>query len=248
MNQRQKAVHALKTAFPKTIPVFAAYWFLALAYGIYMGSEGFSWLYPTLMAVFIYGGSLEFVTVTLLLSPFAPVQAFILAFIIQARHIFYSIAMLDKYRDCGIKKYYMIYSLSDETFAVNYSSYIPEHCDRGWFYFWVSLLDQFYWVGGAAMGGLIGSVITLNTTGLDFVMTAMFVCIFIDQLLKESKHYSAVIGIAASLVCLYFFGADNFLIPTMISIIVILTLLRKPIEAGINEDLKKESRKKGERT
>ncbi len=205
-----------------------------------MGSEGFSWLYPAAMALFIYGGSLEFVTVTLLLSPFAPLQAFILALIIQARHIFYSISMLDKYKGTGMKKYYMIYSLSDETFAVNYSTYIPEHCDKGWFYFWVSLLDQFYWVGGAIMGGIIGSVINLNTTGLDFVMTAMFVCIFMDQLRKESKHYSAVIGIAASVICLLIFGADNFLIPTMISIIVVLTILRKPIETGLNEDLKKE--------
>lgn len=223
-------LQAFRAAFPKTVPVMAGYLFLGMAYGIYMKVSGFNFLYPMCMAFFIYGGSMEFVAVSLMLSPFAPVQAFVMAIMIQLRHLFYGIAMLDKYKGVGKKKFYIIYTLSDETFSVSYSAEIPKGVDRGWFYFFISFLDHMYWVAGAAVGGLVGSILPFPTDGLDFVMTAMFVVIFLDQWLKEKKHYTALIGMAGAIVCRLLFTADNFMIPTMIVILAALTLFRKPIE------------------
>lgn len=221
---------ALKTAFPHTIPILAGFWFLGLAYGIYMNVSGFSFWYPMFMSLIIFGGSLEFVAVTLLLSPFAPVQTLMLALVIQARHLFYGISMLDKFKGLGWKKAYLIFGMCDETFSVNYTAKIPEDVDRGWFMFFVTLLNQFYWVSSATIGGLVGSLLSFDTTGLEFVMTAMFVVIFLEQWLKEKKHYTALIGLASTLICRLGFGADNFMIPTMICMVVCLTIFQKPIE------------------
>lgn len=221
---------ALKAAFPHTIPILAGFWFLGLAYGIYMNVSGFSFWYPMLMSMIIFGGSLEFVAVTLLLSPFAPVQTLLLALVIQARHLFYGISMLDKFKGLGWKKVYLIFGMCDETFSVNYTAEIPEGVDRGWFMFFVTLLNQFYWVSSATIGGLVGSLLSFDTTGLEFVMTAMFVVIFMEQWLKEKKHYTALIGLVSTLLCRLGFGADSFMIPTMICIVVGLTLFQKPIE------------------
>lgn len=221
---------ALAAAFPHTIPIFAGFWFIGLAYGIYMNVSGFSFVYPMLMSFFIYGGSLEFVAVSMLLSPFAPLECFILALMVQARHLFYGIAMLDKYKGLGWKRFFLIYGMCDEAFSINYSARIPEDVDKGWFMLFVTWLNQLYWVSGATLGGLLGSLLTINTEGLDFVMTAMFVVIFLEQLLKEQKHYTAIIGTGMSAASLILFGPDKFMLPAMACILCLLTLFRKPIE------------------
>ena len=221
---------ALKAAFPCTIPIMTGFIFLGAAYGIYMNASGFSFVYPLFMSMLIYGGSLEFVAMEMLLSPFAPLQVFIMALLIQARHLFYGLSMLDKFRGTGWKKFYLIYGMCDETFSVNYTADIPEDVDRGWFMFFVTLLNQFYWVASATTGGIIGSLLKINTDGISFVMTAMFVVIFMDQWLKENQHISSLIGLGVSLICLLIFGADSFMIPTMITIVVLLTVLRRRLE------------------
>lgn len=221
---------ALKVAFPCTIPIMTGFIFLGTAYGIYMNASGFSFVYPLFMSMLIYGGSLEFVAVEMLLSPFAPLQVFIMALLIQARHLFYGLSMLDKFKGTGWKKFYLIYGMCDETFSVNYTADIPEDVDRGWFMFFVTLLNQFYWVASATTGGIIGSLLKINTDGISFVMTAMFVVIFMDQWLKENQHISSLIGLGVSLICLLIFGADSFMIPTMITIVVLLTVLRRRLE------------------
>lgn len=221
---------ALKAAFPHTIPIFAGFWFLGMAYGILMNVSGFSFWYPMLMSLTIFGGSLEFVAVSMLLSAFAPVQTLIMTLMIQARHLFYGISMLEKYKGTGWKKFYLIFGMCDESFSINYTAEVPEGVDKSWFMFFVTLLNQIYWVSGATIGGLLGSVLEFNTEGLDFVMTAMFTVIFLEQWMKEKKHYTALIGLGASLLCLIGFGADSFMIPTMICMLVLLTLFRKPIE------------------
>ena len=223
---------ALRAAFPYTLPIFAGFWFLSLAYGIYMHAEGFSFLYPMFMSMLIYGGSLEFVAVEMLLSPFAPVSVFVMTLLIQARHLFYGLSMLDRYKGLGWKKYYLIFGMCDETFSINFTADIPEDVDRGWFMFFVTLLNQTYWVAGATMGGLIGSLFTFDTTGISFVMTAMFVVIFLEQWLKEKRHISSLLGIGISAVCLAIFGADDFMLPTMIAIVAVLAAFRKPLEGS----------------
>lgn len=221
---------ALKAAFPCTLPIMTGFIFLGASYGIYANASGFSFVYPLFMSMLIYGGSLEFVAVEMLLSPFAPLQVFIMALLIQARHLFYGLSMLDKFKGLGWKKFYLIYGMCDETFSVNYTAEIPEDVDRGWFMFFVTLLNQFYWVASATTGGIIGSLLKINTDGISFVMTAMFVVIFMDQWLKEDNHISSLIGLGVSLICLLIFGADSFMIPTMITIIVLLTILRHRLE------------------
>ena len=223
---------ALKAAFPCTIPVMTGYLFLGTAYGIYMRVSGFAFWYPLLTSIVVFGGSLEFVIVTMLLAPFAPLAAFVMALLIQARHLFYGIAMLDKYRDLGRKRYYLIYALTDETFSLNYAADIPEDTDRGWFMFFVSLLDHLYWISGATLGGLLGSLISFDTEGISFVMTAMFTVIFLEQLLKEKMHYSSLIGLLSSVLCLYLFGKNGFLVPAMLMIMLLLTLFRRSIGEG----------------
>ena len=231
LTRRQSTVwRALRAAAPQTIPVLAGYFVLGMGYGIYVQSLGLPVWMPMLMGTVVYGGSLEFVLASLLLSAFSPLSAFLMALMIQARHLFYGIAMLDKFKGLGWKKPYLIYGMCDETFSINCSAEIPEGIDRGWFYFFVTLLNQFYWVASATLGGVLGSFIHFNTEGLDFVMTAMFVVIFLEQWLKEKHHASEWIGLAASVGCLLLFGADNFLVPTMICILAALTALRRPLE------------------
>ena len=220
---------ALRAAFPRTVPILAGFLFLGMAYGVYMHVLGFSFWYPVVMAVVIFGGSLEFVAGTLLLSPFAPVQAFFIALMIQARHLFYGLSMLEKYKGLGAKRIYLIYGLCDETFSIAYTTRLPQDVDRGWFYFFVTLLNQLYWVVGTALGSLAGGLMSFDTSGLGFVMTAMFVVIFLEQFLHEKQHSSAAVGLFAAGVCLFFFGADDFLIPTMALILLFLTALRRPI-------------------
>ena len=218
---------ALKAAFPYTVPIFAGFWFLGLAYGIYMNASGFSFVYPMIMSLLIFGGSLEFVAVEMLLSPFAPVQVFIMTLLIQARHLFYGISMLDRFKGMGWKKFYLIFGMCDETFSINYTADIPEDVDRGWFMFFVTLLNHFYWFSGATIGGLAGSLLRFDTSGISFVMTAMFVVIFMEQWMKEHNHISAFIGIIASLICLILFGSDSFMLPSMAAIIILLTVSKK---------------------
>jgi len=230
LRQKQAIWKALQAAFPYTVPIFAGFWFLGLTYGIYMNASGFSFWYPSLMSLTIFGGSLEFLAVQMLINPFAPLQTLLVSLMIQSRHLFYGIAMLDRFRYTGWKKPYLIFGMCDESFSINYAATIPPEVDRGWFMLWVTALNQLYWVSGATLGGILGSLVCFNTKGLDFVMTAMFVVIFLEQWLKEKDRTSAYIGVGASVLCLALFGPDQFMIPTMASILLLLTLLRKPLE------------------
>ena len=151
---------------------------------------------------------------------------------INARHIFYGISMLDKYKGTGLKKIYLIFGMCDESFSVNYSAQIPPGADKGWFMFFVTLLNQLYWFTGATLGGIFGAVITFSTRGMDFAMTALFTVIFIEQWLKDKKHTSALLGLGISFLCLIAFGRDDFIVPSMAGILGMLTLLRKPLEKG----------------
>ena len=232
ISSRQAACRAARCAFPYTIPILAGFLFLGVTYGIYMNASGFCFLYPMFMSLTIFAGSAEFVAVSMLLGSFHPVQALAMTVMINARHLFYGISMLDKFRGLGWKKIYLIFGMCDESFSINYTANIPESVDRGWFMFFVTLYNHIYWFVGATLGGLFGSLIHFSTEGLDFVMTAMFVVIFMDQWKKEKEHVSSLIGLGVSLLCLIVFGADGFLIPAMLAIICLLSALRRPLEKG----------------
>jgi 4-azaleucine resistance transporter AzlC len=229
---RGKYSSAFCAALPYTLPIFPAFWFLGMTYGIYMHTMGFAFWFPMIMSLTIFAGSSEFIVANLMLGAFDPLQTFLMIFMINARHLFYGISMLDKYKGTGIKKLYLIFGLCDENFSINYAATPPEGVDTGWFMFFVTLLNHFYWFTGSTLGGLFGPLITFNTQGVDFAMTALFVVIFMEQWYKDKSHVSALLGIGLSLICLIIFGADHFIIPSMLSILAVLTLLRRPISKG----------------
>ena len=166
LTRRQSTVwRALRAAAPQTIPVLAGYFVLGMGYGIYVQSLGLPVWMPMLMGTVVYGGSLEFVLASLLLSAFSPLSAFLMALMIQARHLFYGLAMLERYKGYGLRSFYMIFAMSDETFSITCSAEPPEGVDRGWFMFFITLLDQCYWVASAGLGAVVGSVLPLQHRG-----------------------------------------------------------------------------------
>ncbi|ASA19786.1 azaleucine resistance protein AzlC [Paenibacillus donghaensis] len=237
MTPRNKLREALKAAFPPTIPIMAGFMFLGIAYGILMNLSGFNAIYAVLMALLIFAGSMEFVAVNLLLSPFNPLGALLMTLMVNARHLFYGISMLERYKGTGFKKIYLIFGLCDESFSINYTADIPPNVDRGWYMFFVTALNHCYWVVGAAIGGIFGSLVTINMEGLEFVMIALFVVIFIEQWMKEDKHHSALLGLGISIVCLMIFNRTNFIIPSMIGLLVTLSLLRRKLEKKAGESV-----------
>ena len=224
---------ALITAFPYTVPVMTGYLVLGISYGVLITASGFPFWMPMVTSLTIFAGSMEFVLVNLLLSGFDLLQAFLMTLMINARHLFYGISMLDRYRGMGLKKLYMIFGLTDESFSVNCVTDPPEGVDRSWFMFFVTLLDHSYWFLGTTLGGIFGSLVHFNTEGLDFVMTAMFVVIFMEQWKKDKNHLSAILGLVLPVACLILFGAESFMIPAMLAILAGLTLVRKPLEKEV---------------
>ena len=222
----KKIKAAFFAAFPNTIPILAGFLFLGIAYGIYMNQSGFKFYYPMFMSFIIFAGSVEFATVSWLLGSFDPVNIFFLTLMINARHLFYGLSMLEKYNIPGWKKLYLIYGMCDESFSINAMVDIPKDIDKGLFMFFVTMLNQIYWVAGATICGIFGSFIPFDTKGLEFVMTALFVVIFLENWLKEKDHSASVIGLFISFICLMIFKVTNFIIPSMIIILSVLTLLR----------------------
>ena len=210
---------ALRAAFPHTLPVLTGYAFLGLAYGILMQSAGFPFWYPALISLVVYAGSMQYAAVPLFLT-----------LMVNARHLFYGVSMLEPYRAAGKKTPYLVFAMSDETFSVNVSACPPEGVDRGWFMFWVSLLDQFNWVAASALGGLLGRVLTVSTKGIEFVMTALFVTIFTGQWMEDREHRPALVGLGASVLCLALFGAGNFILPAMALIVLLLLVMRPALD------------------
>lgn len=231
MRERNRGaiMRAFKTAFPLTAPIAAGFLFLGCSYGLLMHVKGFAFWYPVGMAMVIFAGSMEFVTVNLLLSAFDPIAAFLLALMVNARHLFYGLSMLGKLRNMGWKKPYLIFAMCDETFAINSSTRIPDDVDRGWFMLFVSVLNRWYWIGGTALGWLVGGLLPFSTDGIEFVLTALFLVIFLDQWMgaKSSKpRVAGVIGVASTAACLALLGPSDFMIPSMALMLVLFLLLR----------------------
>ena len=218
---------AFKAALPYSLPICVGFLFVAMSYGFLMRSKGFPLIYPVVMSSLIFAGSMEFVTVELLMSAFQPLHAFLLTLMVNARHLFYGISMLDRYKGTGWKKFYLIFGMCDETFSVCCSVDPPEGVDRGWFMLFVTLLNQCYWVAGAFLGALLGSFVKINTQGIDFVMTALFVVMLVNQWETSKDHRPVLIGFFGTLLCLLLLGAERFMLPAMGVIVLCLTLMRK---------------------
>lgn len=218
---------ALRAAFPATIPVMTGFLCLGLAYGVLMQSKGYGPLWSTLMSAVAFGGSMQFVAITLLTTAFDPFQAFLLSIMVNARHMFYGLALLDRYKGIGKIRAVLIYTLCDETFSLVSSLEPPPEADRKRYYLYISLLDYTYWVAGTAAGGLLGNFITFHTTGMDFALTALFVVLFLEQWKKRENRPAGIIGVICAAVSLAVFGAENMVIPAMVLVLLLLLGGRK---------------------
>ncbi len=227
---REKFLKALKAAFPLTLPVMAGYLILGIGFGLLLQSKGFGLLWAVVMSAGIYAGSMQFVAVDLLSSGASLLSAALMTLMVNARHLFYALAMLVRYRNMGKAKPYLVFSLTDETFSLVSHIDPPGDVDRKSFYFAVSALDHCYWIMGSAIGSLFGTMVPLNTRGVDFSMTALFLVIVTGNLVKKESRSPSVLGIACSALCLAVFGPDRFLIPAMALILAALYLLRKRLE------------------
>ena len=217
-------------AFINTLPVLAGYIVLGLGFGILLRVAGFGALWALAMSIFMYAGSMQYVGVTLLAggAPFLTVA--ITTLMVQARHLFYGVSLIDRYRGAGLKKLYMMHALTDETYALVSGSHVPDFADAHNYYFAVSLLNHLYWISGCMLGSLAGAILPFSSEGVDFAMTALFVTIFVEQWVSEKEHRPALIGLGATALCLLVFGSESFLIPSMVLILLGLFLLRRPIE------------------
>lgn len=221
----------LKTAFFKSLPIMAGYIVLGTGFGILLTSKGYARWWALLMSLTIYAGSMQYVAIDLLTAGASLISTALMTLMVNARHLFYGVSMLSRYRDTGKAKPYLIFALTDETYSLVCSDeLIPSGVDKKRYFLFVSLLNQFYWVLGSVIGGLLGSFLTFNTNGIDFAMTALFVVIFTEQWEKNKNHIPALIGVISSVLCLILFGAQRFLIPAMLLISALLLLLRKSIE------------------
>jgi len=217
---------AFKAALPYTIPVLMGYLFLGIAFGVLLSSKGYHVGWATLMSVTIYAGSMQFVAIELLVSSFNLLHVFLVTMLVQARHLFYGLSMLDKFKASERLKPYMIFSLTDETYSLLCGAEPPKGVSRKWFMFFIALLDHSYWIIGGIIGNLAGTVFKFNPTGIDFAMTALFVVIFVEQWEKTKQHTPALLGLGLTLISLWIFGTEVFLIVAMIAIFVSLTLLQ----------------------
>ena len=206
-----------KYAFVRSVPIMAGYIVLGLGFGVLLQSKGYGAGWALAMGGLIYAGSMQYVTIDLLAGGASLISAALMTLMVNARHLFYGISMLERYKDTGAAKPYLIFALTDETYSVVCSGDAPEGVDQSRYFFWVSLLDQFYWV-------------PFDTTGIDFSMTALFLVVMTEQWKASRDHTPALVGLGVSLVCLLIFGSSNFLIPSMLGITAALTLLRKVTE------------------
>ena len=220
----------IKRAFRASLPVFAGYIVLGIGFGILLKTKGYGLLWAALSSVFVYAGSLQYVMVNLIAAGAPLITTALTAVMVNARHLFYGISMIDRYKGAGKKKPYLIFALTDETYSLVCSDESVRGVrDRHRYYFFLSMFNQIYWITGSVMGSVLGGLITFSTEGIDFALTALFVTIFVDQWLSTKDHRAALTGVIASVICLVSFGADNFLIPAMLCITAALTVMRSKL-------------------
>jgi len=236
----------LKTVFIRTIPIMTGYVVLGIGFGVLLQKAGYSWIWALLMGLTMYSGTMQYVGVDLLSSGASVITTAIMALVVNARYIFYGLPMIDRYKNSGWKKPWLIFGLTDENFALLCSTEPPEGSSDHLYCLLVTIFDHCYWMIGCVLGVLLGSAMKFNTTGIEFVMTALFITVFVDQWRESKNHIPALSGIAVTLICLLIFGKDNFLIPAMVLIVVVLALGRRFIEsteqgqdisAGVKENL-----------
>lgn len=220
----------LKTVFLTTLPVMAGYLAIGIGFGILLKVNGYGLWWAIGMSVFIYAGAMQYVGVSLLSGGASLLTVGLTTLMVNARHLFYGITMIDRYKGAGLKKPYLMHALTDETYSLVCDGKVPEGVNAHIYYLLASAFNQTYWVIGSIIGSLIGSVIPFDTAGIDFAMTALFITVFLDQWKNTKQHSPAITGVCIAVLCLLLFGQEHFLIPTLLAITAVLTLLRKKLE------------------
>lgn len=221
---------AIKAAFPVTIPVLLGYLSIGIAFGLLFENAGYHFIWAFFMSLVVYAGAMQFIAVSFFYGGIGLIQIAVMTIVVNVRHIFYGLSFLDRFNGMGLKKWYMAFALTDETYSLLCGMKAPSHVDEKKFFLCVAMLNQSYWVLGSVIGSLAGSLITFDTTGMDFAMTALFIVIFIDQWKAYASHIPALIGLGCTIAALQMIGPDNLVIPSMILIVVALMLARKQIE------------------
>lgn len=226
----------VRRAFLKTIPVMAGYLVLGTGFGILLRNAGYGLLWAFAMSLLIYAGSMQYVGVNLIAGGASVITAILTTIMVNARHLFYSISMIGKYKDSGKYKPYLIFALTDETYSLLCDGNTPDSQDADLYRFLVSLFNQSYWVAGSVLGNLLGTVLPFSTQGIEFSMTALFVASFTEQWITAKNHIPALTGLLCTLLSLLIFGPEQFLIPAMLLITVLLTVFRKKLDKGGESD------------
>lgn len=226
---------AFKRAFPYTIPVLTGYLFIGIAFGVMYAEKGYSFLWAMLMSLLVYAGSGQYLAVNFFVPGYSLVQVVFLTLMINVRHVFYGISLLDKFNRMGKKKWYMIFGLTDETYSLLCTTKVPDDVEEDKFLFAISIMNQSYWIMGSVIGALAGTLIPFNSEGIDFAMTALFVVIFVEQWMDKKNRVPEIIGVACAVICLQIFGKDSFVLPTMILVIALLFIGRKRLEGQVDE-------------
>lgn len=226
----------LSFAFRQTIPVFLGYLFLGSGYGLLLNEAGYGWPWALITSLLIYAGSMQYVLVSLLGTHMGLLSVALLTLSINSRHIFYGISFIDKFKAMGRKYFYMIFSLTDETYSLLCGTKVPEELDEKKTAFLMAVMNHTWWVTGSLLGSIAGALLTFDTTGVDFAMTALFTVIFVEQWIGMNSHKPAIIGIISGLLCLVFFGADNFILPSLVIAVTILCLIRPVLEKEKEEE------------
>ena len=217
----------LKAVFLDTVPVLTGYLFLGMGFGILLSENGYGVLWALAMSIFVFAGSGQYLAVSLLANSSGLLSAAIATLLVNARHLFYGISLLEKYKGAGKKKPYLIFALTDETYSLGTQNEPPEGMSRHSYCFTVSMLDHIYWITGCTLGALVGQFIPINYEGNEFVLAALFVTMFVDRWLTNKDHFPAMVGVCATFVSLLLFGSEFFLIPAMVLIALLLTLSPK---------------------
>lgn len=218
---------AFRAAFPYTIPVLTGYLFIGFAFGVMFQEKGYNFIWAGIMSIVVYAGSGQYLAVNFFAPGVSILQVIFLEFMVNIRHIFYGLSMLERFQKMGKKRLYMIFSLTDETYSLLCLTNIPQGVDESKFLFFLALLDHSYWILGSILGAAAGSAVPFDASGIDFAMTSLFVVIFIEQWLTSDDHGPACIGLGSALICLLIFGSKNFILPAMLCILALLLLLKK---------------------
>ena len=221
---------AMRRAFPYTVPVLAGYLFIGAAFGVMFADQGYNVLWAVLMSVVVYAGSGQYLATNFFVPGISILQAVFLTLMVNIRHVFYGLSLVDRYNRFGRKRWYLIFGMTDETYSLICTTGVPDDVDEEKFLLSITLLNQLYWIVGTAIGSLTATVVAFDSTGIEFAMTALFIVMFMELWYRRSNRPAELIGMLSAVLCLALFGASNFVLPTMVLMVAVILLGRKKLD------------------